>query len=369
MSKPRLIAFYLPQFHPFKENDEWWGKGFTEWTNVGKAKPMFRGHVQPKVPRDLGYYDLRVPETRDEQARMAKYAGIEGFCYWHYWFGNGKRLMERPFNEVLLSGKPDFPFCLGWANHSWYAKNWNTSDVRGKADQLLIRQNYGGIEDYIMHFETMLPAFLDKRYMTVDKRPIFLIWQPESIPDLLEFKSTWNELARKNGIDNGFYFIGFAYGRKHIDMIKNLTLDAICVDYMYEAFLDKSNFFNIFKRKVLKFFKIPRPLKLDYSKYVNYFERVYGTEKENTIPCVVSNFDHSPRSRGEACVLVNQTPKQYVDFLNTVIHMQKEKGSTDIDNLVFVKSWNEWGEGNYLEPDLEFKDEYVQLMHKQFNEG
>ena len=120
--KPRLIAFYLPQFYPTPENDEWWGKGFTEWTNVGRAKPLFKGHYQPKVPADLGYYDLRILEIREEQAKMAREAGIEGFCYWHYWFGNGKRLLSQVFKEVVESGKPDFPFCLCWANHSWLAK-------------------------------------------------------------------------------------------------------------------------------------------------------------------------------------------------------------------------------------------------------
>ena len=118
-NKIRVLAFYLPQFHPIPENDKWYGKGFTEWTNVGKAKPLFRGHYQPRVPADLGYYDLRVPETRQAQADMAREYGVEAFCYWHYWFGNGRRLLERPFNEVLESGKPDFPFCLAWANHSW----------------------------------------------------------------------------------------------------------------------------------------------------------------------------------------------------------------------------------------------------------
>ena len=121
MNKARVIAFYLPQYHPFKENDEWWGKGFTEWTNVVKAKPLFIGHYQPKLPADLGFYDLRVPDVREEQARLAREAGIEGFCYWHYWF-NGHELMERPFWEVVESGKPNFPFCIGWANETWKSK-------------------------------------------------------------------------------------------------------------------------------------------------------------------------------------------------------------------------------------------------------
>lgn len=363
MSKPRLIAFYLPQYHPFKENDEWWGKGFTEWTNVGRAKPMFRGHVQPKVPRDLGYYDLRVPETREEQARLAKYAGIEGFCYWHYWFGNGKRLMERPFNEVLETGKPDFPFCLGWANHSWSAKNWNTNDVRGRVDRILIEQTYGGVEDYTLHFKTMLPAFQDKRYMKVDHHPLFVIWQPELIPNFKEFKDTWNRLALENGLET-FYFVGFAYGSKKVKEIEELGLNALCVDYMYEAFLDKMNLFNIYKRKVLKFFRIPKPLKLPYHKYVGYCIRQYEKANEKILPCVVSNFDHSPRSKGQACVLTQQSPSEFVNLLEKVVQLFSRQKSDS--PLVFIKSWNEWGEGNYLEPDMEFGDEYIQTMHRSF---
>lgn len=192
MSKARLIAYYLPQFHPIPENDEWWGKGFTEWTNVGKAKPLFKGHDQPKVPADLGYYDLRIPEVREEQARMAKEYGIEGFCYWHYWFGNGKRLLEKPFQEVLKSQKPDFGFCLAWANISWGGVAYGDLYERN-----LMEQKYPGVEDYTNHFNELLPAFLDKRYLTIDGKPIFVVYNAAGLPDPKEFIDLWNKLARK----------------------------------------------------------------------------------------------------------------------------------------------------------------------------
>ena len=169
--KARLLALYLPQFHPIPENDLWWGKGFTEWTNVGKARRYFRNHYQPRVPADLGYYDLRVAETRQAQADMAREYGVEGFVYWHYWFGNGKRLLERPFNEVLASGEPDFPFALAWANESWRGFAHGITNRN-----MLIEQLYGGVEDYTAHFRAVLPAFRDHRYITVDGKPLFMIY-------------------------------------------------------------------------------------------------------------------------------------------------------------------------------------------------
>ena len=172
--KPRIIALYLPQFHPIPENDGWWGKGFTEWTNVAQARPQFRGHYQPRIPADLGFYDLRLPEVREQQAQLAREAGIEGFCYYHYWFGNGKQLLERPFNEVLASGKPDFPFCICWANHNWTNKTW----VKGKStrrDSTIAKMEYS-YDDHIAHFQALLPAFRDRRYITVEGKILFSIF-------------------------------------------------------------------------------------------------------------------------------------------------------------------------------------------------
>lgn len=202
--KARVIAFYLPQFHPVPENDKWWGKGFTEWTNVGKAQPLFKGHYQPRVPADLGYYDLRMPEVREAQANMAREAGIEGFCYWHYWFGNGKRILERPFTEVLSSGRPDFPFCLGWANHAWTNKSWEAGTKRVE-ESILMEMIYNR-EEYIKHFNEVLPAFRDKRYIQVDGKPLFLVFRPLEIPRPNEFIDLWQKLAKEHGLE-GIYFV------------------------------------------------------------------------------------------------------------------------------------------------------------------
>jgi lipopolysaccharide biosynthesis protein len=193
--KARIIANYLPQFHPIPENDKFWGPGFTEWTNVARAKPLFHGHYQPRIPADLGFYDLRLPEIREQQAQLAKDAGVEGFCYWHYWLGNGKELLQRPFKEVQTSGKPDFPFCLCWANHDWSTRSWK----RGAKDMVIAQQLYPGEDDYTNHFNSVLPAFKDHRYITVDGKPMFVIYDPYHFPDVTHFITTWRKLAEKNG--------------------------------------------------------------------------------------------------------------------------------------------------------------------------
>ena len=228
MSNPRLIAFYLPQFYPTKENNEWWRPGFTEWTNVANAKPLFRGHYQPKIPADLGFYDLRVPEVREQQAQLAKEAGIEGFCYWHYWFA-GRRLLDTVFNEVVENGKPDFPFCLCWANHSWYKKTWDPK----MPNKLLMEQTYPGDEDYIAHFKALLPAFKDSRYIKVDGKLLFGVFSSLDIPDPQHFFNLWNKLAKENGLE-GFYFFGFTFSYNEVTSILKEGYDSACVDYIAE---------------------------------------------------------------------------------------------------------------------------------------
>ena len=348
MSKVRVIAFYLPQFYPTPENDKWWGKGFTEWTNVGNAKPLFRGHYQPKVPADLGYYDLRVPEVREQQAVLAKEAGIEGFCYWHYWFA-GRRLLDRVFKEVVESGKPDFPFCLCWANHSWYQKTWDPK----KPNKLLIEQIYPGEQDYVNHFYSMLPAFKDPRYMKVDGRLIFGIFAPLDLPDPALFFSTWNRLAKENQL-GGFYFFGYTIVSDDAKRIIYNGFDAAVVDYVRASLNTRSFIYRALVKIKREYLNIPHIV--DYREYVKYCLNLYSPQP-NVHPSIDPNFDHSPRSGAKGTILINSTPQLWGELCRKIL--EKVGSRKDDENLVFIKAWNEWGEGNYLEPDLKYGKAYL----------
>lgn len=359
MAKPRLIAFYLPQYHPIPENDEWWGKGFTEWTNVGKAKKLFPGHYQPKVPADLGYYDLRLPEVREEQAKLAKEAGITGFCYWHYWFGNGKELLEKPFKEVLRLGKPDFPFCLAWANESWYAKLW---DKDTRKDKLLIEQQYGGIEDYTAHFYSVLPAFKDKRYLTQDGKPIFMIYKPFAFADLKLFMETWNELAKKEGLKGIFWIAHLFCNDSKIDECLKLGFEAVNVNDAYKMSAEY-NFFHKSANWILrKFLRIPYIL--DYRKMSKKFVSVSLFENAKVCPCIISGWDHTPRSGNKGVVMSHYTPKTFKAHVHDVFEKIKKYGH-GYNDMVFIKSWNEWAEGNYLEPDLKYGKQFLEVLKSE----
>lgn len=353
----RLIALYLPQFYPIPENDEWWGKGYTEWTGVGKAKPLFKGHYQPRVPADLGYYDLRIPETRQAQADMAKKYGIEGFCYWHYWFGNGKRLLQRPFNEVLKSGEPDFPFCLGWANHTWYEKLYSLVTE----NKLLIEQKYPGEKDYIAHFYELLPAFKDTRYITVEDKPVFIIFDPLDSPEISKILKIWRKLALENDLP-GIYFIGQGL-RKEKEQILSIGFDAfndISVSAIYD---DNSRF----KRALLKIrtaiFKKPRVYK--YSEAMKYFVSE-DAKSINTIPIICPNWDHSPRSGLKGFIIHDSNPKLFKQHVRQVLDYIKDKPQDK--RIAIIKSWNEWGEGNYLEPDLKYGKKYLEALKESIDE-
>lgn len=361
--KARVLAFYLPQFHPIPENDAWWGKGFTEWTNVGKAKPLFPGHYQPHVPADLGYYDLRVPETREEQAAMAREYGVEGFIYWHYWFGNGKRLLERPFNEVLASGKPDFPFALAWANESW------SGTYHGlREGKMLIEQTYPGDEDYIAHFRAVLPAFKDSRYIQCEGKPVFFIYKHLQVPDMAHFIDLWQHLARESGLE-GIFFVAIANSlydadsaKTRLDQVLAQGFDAMNVVNFYRW--PNPSLWYRFKRKV--FFKmlgwIPdiRPYR-----YEQFQCPIDGDKR--VFPTILPNWDHTPRTGKKGVVLVGSTPEVFRECLQRKLTLLKDKPGDR--RFLIVKSWNEWAEGNYLEPDLRFGKAYLDVLKEALSEA
>lgn len=379
---PRILAFYLPQYYPIPENDEWWGKGFTEWTNVAKAKPLFRGHYQPRIPADLGFYDLRLQEVREAQAAMARDAGVEGFCYYHYWFGNGRQLLERPFNEVLNSGKPDYPFCLCWANHDWTNKTWKKGSSL-KTDSTIMKMEYS-INDDIRHFKHLLPAFRDKRYITVDGKPLFGIWAPNSIPDLRGFIQRWRELALENGLP-GLHLVGYtanATGRsirgnrlslwatnkaaEHYQALLDQGLDAVI-----SSGLSRGQAMCQGRMKMLAYFLskhtfLPINNRTDYKKTMeNYY--VEEDRWENVYPTLMPQWDRTPRAGIKTNPLTNSTPEKFEKTIDTALSLIKDKQPEH--QILFLKSWNEWGEGNYVEPDLKYGHGYLDAIRNAINKA
>ena len=335
--KARVIAFYLPQFHPIPENDQWWGKGFTEWTNVTKAQPLFEGHVQPKLPADLGFYDLRIPEVREAQAKMAQEYGVEGFCYWHYWLGDGKRLLEKPFNEVLESGKPDFPFCLGWANHDWKGKGF-----MGEEDRSLADQTYPSKEDAFEHFQFLLKAFKDHRYIQFEGKPILVIYRPQEIPDAKEYLDYWRSLAVENGLE-GIYILGDTPSKNW----KELGIDGTL--YSGQRHLNDKVWEKLGWKDKLKGTKQLKKVK--YKDVLKYLLKP-GGYSEGEYPVIIPNWDTTPRIKEEAIIFYENNPDVFQEHVRQIFDSVKDR--PEEQNIVFLRAWNEWAEGNYLEPDMEF---------------
>ena len=361
MTKPRVIALYLPQYHPTPDNDEWWGKGFTEWTNVGKAKPLFRGHEQPKVPADLGYYDLRLPEAREAQAELAKEAGVDAFCYYHYWFGNGKEELELPFKETLKTGRPNFPFCLCWANESWHSKFWNMDGTVQK--KTLVEQAYPGDDDIRAHFNSLLPAFKDPRYVKVNGKLFFMIYLPLMYPEVHHFIEMWNTLAKGNGLE-GFYFVGhLVHGEditpSNIDKIVSLGFDAVNVAGLFRAIHKERGFTSRFKHKVFH-----RPYVMKYKDIIPDLI-TKDDMRPDVIPTITPNWDHSPRSGASGVVVTNVTEELFKEHARQAIAVANKREGEE--RIVVLKAWNEWGEGNYMEPDLKNGKMYINALQEVLN--
>jgi hypothetical protein len=329
--KPRALAFYLPQFHPIPENDEWWGRGFTEWVNVTRAKPLYPGHRQPHVPSELGYYDLRVPEVREAQAALAAEHGIHGFVYYHYWF-HGHRLLERPFDEVLASGSPDFPFALCWANEEW-TRNWDA-----KTGEVLMAQDFSD-EDDLAHIRWLCTAFADDRYIKIDGRPLMLIYRAAQLPDAKRTADIWRSEARRQGFPDLYLCWVDSHGPPKGGPAA-FGLDATVAFMPLES---------------PRIFAPDEPFRgnriLDYTRgYEAELRRAAPPWKR--FPSVMVEWDNSPRRPFGATIYEGATPDAFRRWLSRAVASVADV--REEENYLFILAWNEWAEGNHLEPDTHY---------------
>jgi hypothetical protein len=343
MSGVRALAVYLPQFHPIPENDQWWGKGFTEWSNVAGSLPLFRGHQQPVIPADLGFCDLRLAETRQAQADLARSHGIHGFCYYHYWF-HGRRLLERPFNEVLESGQPEYPFCLCWANESW-SRRW-----LGEDQEILIRQTYS-TDDHRAHARWLSRAFSDPRYVRVAGHPLFLIYRPLDIPDLARAMDEFRREVERQGVACP-WLVG---------------VDAHCpgTDFRVHG-LDASMRFEPqlgvnpgFMSDRFSLARLARNLRMGVmSGMLRLYDDAQSRERmrnqaatygHSAYPCVYVGWDNSPRRGRNGIIFMNRRSEEFARSLHHAL--SHARTFPEHERLVFINAWNEWAEGNHLEPD------------------
>lgn len=373
----RPIVIHLPQFHPIPENDLWWGKGFTEWTNVTKAKPLFEGHFQPKLPADLGFYDLRLEEARIAQAALAQQYGIYGFCYYHYWF-NGKLLLEKPVEEILRTGKPGFPFMLCWANENW-TRVWD-----GGNKNILMEQNYT-LEDDEAHIKYLLPYFKDPRYIRIDGKPVFAVYRSSLLPDVGATIQRWRTIAAAEGI--ALYIIRF----EGLDESGEKYFDA-CFDAAAE-FQPHIGFYNLHRHKKFKglreeiskdtikraalkrvnwlkkkagIYKQPEGLIDDYKIFVETdLEFINKDSSYKLYKCVCPGFDNTARRGKKAYVLKGSTPELFKQWME--IEKDHFQPFSKEENLFFINAWNEWAEGNYLEPDIKWGRQYLEAVKAVFN--
>lgn len=351
-TKIKALAVYLPQYHPIAENDQWWGKGFTEWRNVVKGKKIIEGQYQPHIPADLGFYDLRLAETREQQAQLAQESGIYGFCYYHYWF-NGHRLLETPLNEVLKSGTPDLPFCLCWANENW-SRRWDGMDK-----EVLMKQDYS-FEDDLEHIKYLCKeVFNDDRYIKVDGKPMMMIYRPMLFPDITRTAEIWRNEAKKHGFPD--LYLGFYWSLEQMVNPKDIGFD-FAAQFPVNDPTFKNRKISLIER-VLSKLKIKLTVKqrftvVDYIDYVKFFPKDKRVEGINLFPTIIPMWDnYVRRMKGGGRIVTNSTPDLYHQWLTDVC--QNWDFKEDDKKFVFINAWNEWAEGNHLEPCEKWGTQYL----------
>ena len=339
MSSLRLIAFYLTQFHPTPENDLWWGKGFTEWTNVTKAKPLFENHLQPHLPSDFGFYDLRVRQTRRDQIKVAKQYGIDGFCYHYYWF-SGKRILNLPLDDMLVDSESDMPFCLCWANESW-TRRWDGTD-----HEILIAQEYFPDDD-INFIKSLVPFFKDTRYIRIDGKPYFIVYRPQHLPNAHLSVEIWRDYCRSIGL--GEIHIGAALTHGNNDYVQfgfDSGVEFPPHNLNPINFNNQLRFYTKFFGNILQYSDIAQ----------SYLDRQYGAAR--VFKTVFPSWDNTARTKERALIVLNGLPENYEYWLASTIDIAKQLGKEE--ELIFINAWNEWAEGCHLEPDQWFGHEFLQ---------
>ena len=351
----KAVAFYLPQFHPIPENDRWWGKGFTEWTNVTRARPLFRDHYQPHLPADLGFYDLRLSETREAQAELARQHGIHGFCYYHYWF-NGRRILERPFEEVLATGRPDFPFCLCWANENW-TRRWDGLD-----QELLLEQKYSA-EDDEAHLRALLPAFADPRYIRVDGKPLFLVYRANRLPSPRASTDRWRNEAQRAGLP-GLFLVRVESFEDEAGDPRSLGFDSALE---FQPRWKDTRDLRITRRRWWHRRRLGTSERAFRDHLIcNYSDVVSRAISREAppyprIPCVSPGWDNTARRRKGGLILHGSTPELYEAWLSKAAERVKAgRGeASGGEAFLFINAWNEWAEGNHLEPCQRWGTRYL----------
>ena len=352
----KIIAFYLPQFHEIPENSEWWGEGFTEWVNVKKARPLFEGHDQPKVPLNRNYYNLLEPETQEWQAMLARKYGVYGFCYYHYWF-NGKLLLEKPMEAMLKNPNIKLPFCICWANEPW-TKAW----VGEK--KVLIPQVYGTKKNWKEHFDYLLPFLKDSRYIYENGKPLLVIYRPEVIPELNAMLDFWNKMALENGLPG----ITFAYQNIDFDLMNDKDDSRFTYNIEFQPLYGEHQLkknthphLKAMRRKLAGI--VERRFGIDLMRYgQSFFDKSIQKDydevwkailamKPNSsknVPGAFVNWDNTPRKGEKGTAFCGADPKKFELYLKEQIVRAK---TVYQKNTIFMYAWNEWAEGGYLEPD------------------
>lgn len=356
----KLIAFHLPQFHTFAENELWWGKGFTEWTNTKKAKPITSKHQQPKEPLNDNYYNMLDKNTRKWQSQLADQYGIYGFCYYHYWF-NGKLLMEKPLELLLENQDINTPYCLCWANEPW-SRAWDGGDK-----EIIMPQCYGDKHDWENHFQYLFQFFSDTRYIKICGKPVIVLYRTEHIEKCDEMINYWNKRAINFGM-KGIYIIEEHNGFQKNSACENS--DAILnFEPMYTLTYKRSN--------ILRVLDKARSDLINYKYHSSNYWRNYNTVWRNIIKHSSNisdnekkiflgafvDFDNTARKAKNSLIMLNATPNKFEKYLTKQIRNAKKNNS----EFIFINAWNEWAEGAYLEPDKLNKYEYLEAVKKALN--